>query len=184
MCSKSRERIRKSAAYESDYLKLNPPLSGDSPVNLFISAVYRTRPTLTRMQSWSVIATVLSHQASWLHHWAVRKLKSWSEWMQQCWKSDSGCVTTTVPSKVAKKTLKLRRRQQIRIRFLHYSCKWKKNDSDVLTQNSDASAVPVHTCTMALQWDNIVGNSIFSFQSHADYLDPDAFKCLCRGCTH
>lgn len=108
----------------------------DSTVNLCISAVYRTRPTLTRTWSWSVTATVQSRQASWLHPWAVRKLKSWSEWMPHCWKSDRGCVRHP-RNGLFQQTWKLTKRQQILIRFLRYSRKvGYKTDS----------AVPVHMC--------------------------------------
>lgn len=41
-----------------------PLLSCGSTVNLHVSAVFRTRPPLTRVRSWTVTAAVLSLQAS------------------------------------------------------------------------------------------------------------------------
>lgn len=71
---------------------LPPVLSCGSIVHLCIFAVFRTRPTPIRMWSWSVTATVQSLQVSWPRPLAARKLKSWTEWMLQCRKSDLGCV--------------------------------------------------------------------------------------------
>lgn len=70
---------------------------------ILVFAVYRTRPTPTRMWSCNVTATVLYPRVSWPPPRAVRKLKSWSRWTLWCWRSnqDSNSIPTTTLSKAA-----------------------------------------------------------------------------------
>jgi len=160
-----------AGADQHSFCKVKWPL-----LNLCMSAVSRTRPTLTRMWSWSVTSAAPYLQVSWLHRRAARKART------RCRKSGPGFQLhprNSAPSDGAQPTFKPTRRPQILIKsFYIFSYKRKER---LMSLRWQAAPLPVHTCAMDFQWGIIDGNLFLSLFKATLIPRIRTLFMICRG---